>query len=105
MIKIVSFYTDAMVPAAVVATAGKPFVADSAGECDLQRWQPGWVTISFDHKRIAIIDVCRPSDVHKDQFEVAATLKQDGYHPLIRALDFYTTQGWIVHVFPWVVGI
>ena len=32
-------------------------------------------------------------------------LKQDGYNALIRALDFYTTQGWIVHVFPWVVGI
>ncbi len=93
------------VPAAVVATAGKPFVADSAEECDIQRWQPDWVAISFDHKRIVIIDLCHPSDVHKDQLEVAATLKQDGYHPLIRALDFYTTQGWIVHVFPWVVGI
>ena len=57
------------------------------------------------HKRIAIIDLCRPSDVHKDQLEAAATLKQDGYTPLIRALDFYTTQGWIVHVFPWVVRI
>ena len=90
---------------AAVATAGKPFVADSAGECDLQRWQPDWVAISCDHKCIAIIDLCRPSDVHEDQLEVAATLKQDGYNPLIRALDFYTTQGWIVHVFPWVVGI
>ena len=35
------------VPAAVVATAGKPFVADSAGECDLRRWQPDWVAISM----------------------------------------------------------
>ena len=48
------------VPAAVVATAGKQVVADSAGECDLQRWQPDWVAISYDHKRIAIIDLCRP---------------------------------------------
>ena len=60
------------VPTAVVATAVKPFVVDSAGECDLQRWhwQPDWVAISFDHKRIAIIDLCRPSDVHKDQLEI-----------------------------------
>ena len=91
------------VPAAVVATAGKSPVVDSAGECDLQRWQPDWVAISHVHKRIAIIYLCRPSDVHEDQLEAAATLKQDGYSPLIRALDFYTTQGWIKHVFPWVV--
>ena len=80
------------VPAAV-ATAGKQVVADSAGECDLQRWRPDWVAISYDHKRIVIIDLCRPSDVHEDQLEAAATLKQDGYSPLIRALDFYPTQG------------
>ena len=43
--------------------------------------------------------------MHEDQLEAAATLKQNGYSPLIRALDFYTTQGWIVHVFPWVMGI
>ena len=48
------------VSAAVVATAVKSFVVDSAGECDLQRWQPGWVAISYDHKRIAIIDLCHP---------------------------------------------
>jgi hypothetical protein len=80
-------------------------VADSAEECDLQRWQPDWVAISYDHKRIAIIDLCRPSDVHEAQLEAAATLKQDGYTPLIRALDFYTARGWVVHVFPWVVKI
>ena len=48
------------VPAAVVATAGKSPVVDSAGECELQRWQPDWVAISHVHKRIAIIDLCRP---------------------------------------------
>ena len=80
-------------------------VVDSAGDCDLQRWQPDWIAISFDHKRIAIIDLCRSSGVYEDQLEVAATLKQDGYNPLIRALDFYASQGWIVHVFPWVVDI
>jgi hypothetical protein len=37
--------------------------------------------------------------------EAAATLKQDGYSPLLHAFDFYTKQGWVIHVFPWVVGI
>jgi hypothetical protein len=47
------------VSAAVVASAGKTPVADSVGECDLQRWQPDWVSISYVHKQIAIIDLCR----------------------------------------------
>ncbi len=49
--------------------------------------------------------MCRPSDAYGDQLEAAATLKQDGYSPLLCALDFYTKQGWVIHVFPWVVGI
>ena len=93
------------VPAALVATAGKSPVVNTSGECDHQRWQPDWVAISYVHKRIAIIDLCRPSDVHEDQLEVAATLKQDGCSPLIRALDFYTKQGWIIHVFPFLMRI
>ena len=64
-----------------------------------------WVAIFHVHKRIAIIDLCRPSDVHEDQLKTAVTLKQDGYSPLIRAFDFYTTQGWIIHVFPRLVRI
>ncbi len=57
------------VPAIVVANAWKTFVINSAcqGECHLQRWQPDWVAISHAHKRIAIIDLCRPSDVCQDQ--------------------------------------
>jgi hypothetical protein len=57
------------------------------------------------HKGIAVIDLCRPSDMHEQQLEVAATLKQDGYSPHVRALDFYTKPRWIIHVVSWVVGI
>ncbi len=85
--------------------AGKSSGADAAGECDLQRWRPDWVAISYAHKHIAILDLCRPSDAYRDQLEAAAVLKQDGYSPLLHALDFYTKQGWVIHVFPWVVGI
>ncbi len=85
--------------------AGKSSSVDAAGECDLQRWQPDWVAVSYVHKRIAIIHLCRPLDAYEYQLEATATLKQDGYSPLLRALDFYTFQGWVIHVFPWVVGI
>ncbi len=66
------------VPAAVVADAGKSPGVDGAGECNLQKWQPNWVAISYAHKRIVIIDLCRPSDAYDDQLEAAATLKQGG---------------------------
>ena len=88
-----------------MVAAGKSSGVDAAGECDLKRWKPDWVAISHAHKRVAIIDLCRPSDAYGDQLEAAATLKQDGYSPLLFALDIYTKQGWVIHVFPWVVGI
>ena len=88
-----------------MVAAGKSSRVDATGECDLKRWQPDWLAISYAHKRIAIIDLCRPSDAYGDQLDTAATLKQDGYSPLLCALDSYTKQGWVIHVFPWVVGI
>jgi hypothetical protein len=51
------------------------------------------------------VDLCRPFDVHLDQLPLAAVRKQEGYGPLVDALTDFTSQGWIVHVFPWVVGI
>ena len=61
--------------------------------------------MSQHHKRIAIVDLCRPSDVHPDQLRAAAMRKQQAYLPLQEALSFYSDQGWTIHVFPWVVGI
>ena len=31
--------------------------------------------------------------------------KQHAYGPLEEALSYYANQGWVIHVFPWVVGI
>jgi hypothetical protein len=75
--------------------------------CDLSQWQHDWVAISHVQKRIAIIDLCHPSDVHREQLHAAALRKQDSerYSPLIYALDYYISQGRIIHVFPLVVGI
>lgn len=75
------------------------------GVCDLSRWQPDWVLVSTTLKRIAIVDLCRPSDVHPDQLSAAGIRKQQVYSPLVDALGYYSDQGWVIHVFPWVVGI
>ena len=69
------------VPATVVVDAGISSGFDAAGKCDLKRWRPDWVTISYAHKRIAIIDLCSPSDAYEEHLEAAA---------LLRALDSYT---------------
>ncbi len=69
------------------------------------RRQPDWVLVSQHHKRIAIADLHRPSDVHPAQLFAAAMCKQQTYLPLQDALHYYSDQGWTIHVFPWVVGI
>ena len=80
----------------------------STSQATAEQWgrrQPDWVLVSHRHKRIAIADLCRPSDVHPDQLLAAAMRKQQTYLPLREALRFYSDQGWTIHVFPWVVGI
>jgi hypothetical protein len=61
--------------------------------------------VSEVHKKIAIVDLSRPSDAYQAQLLAAAIRKQQTYHPLVEDLSYYTKQGWVVHVFPWVVGI
>jgi hypothetical protein len=45
--------------------------------------------------------------VHQAQLLAAAIRKQQTYQPLVKGLSYFTDseQGWVVHVFPWVVGI
>ena len=71
----------------------------------LGRRQPDWVLVSEGLKKIAIVDLNRPSDVHPGQLHAAAERKQQTYGCLEEALSYYVEQGWVVHVFPWVVGI
>jgi len=92
------------VSATSIARARSQPTADPNSEQDLGRWQPDWILVSDELKKIAILDLCRPSDVHPAQLTAAAIRKQDGYSPLVEALDHYTGSGWTVHVFPWVVG-
>jgi hypothetical protein len=65
-----------------------------------------WETfVSHELKKIAIVDLCRPSDLHPEQLKAAAIRKQDRYAPLVLALCHYFDEGWTVQVFLWVVGI
>ncbi len=60
--------------------------------------QPDWILVSEEHKKIAIVDLCRPSDVHHAQLLAVAIQNQETYCPLEEALGYYTDKGWIVHV-------
>ena len=44
-------------------------------EDDLGRWQPDWVIVSEVHKELAIVDLCRPTDVLLDQLLVEGGLQ------------------------------
>jgi len=57
----------------------------------LGRRQPDWILVSDEHKKIAIVDLCRPSDVHHAQLLAAAIRKQQVYQPLVEAL---TSPSW-----------
>jgi hypothetical protein len=63
----------------------------------LGRRQPDWILVSEKDKKIAIIDLCRPSDVNNAQLLAAAMRKQQAYKPLVQALRHYTEQGWASH--------
>jgi hypothetical protein len=94
------------VSAASIAQARqRPAERDTERMCSLDRWQPVWVFVSHELKKIAIVDLCRPSDVHPEQLKAAAIRKQEGYAALVSALCHYIAEGWTVQVFPCVVGI
>jgi hypothetical protein len=69
----------------------------------LGRRQPDWILVSTVHKRIAIVDLCHPSDIHQAQLLVAAIRKQQAYQPLVEGLSYCIER--VVHVFPLIVGI
>ncbi len=45
------------------------------------------------------------SDIHQAQWLAAAIRKQQTYQSLVDGLSYYTEQGWVVRVFPLIVGI
>ncbi len=75
----------------------------TADEFGLQ--QQDWVLVLESHKRIAIVDLCLPSDTSPSQLLAAAMRKQNAYCPFVEALHYYADRGWVILVFPLVVRI
>ena len=75
-----------------------------AGRMSLSRWQPDFVAVSFKAKKIAILELCRPSDTSPGQLQAAHDRKMNTYGPLVEALGHYSDSGWSVKILPWVVG-
>ncbi len=52
------------------------------GSVDLGRWQPDFILVSWKRKRIAVVDLTRPSDVLSAQLEEAYRSKKRKYGPV-----------------------
>ncbi len=64
-----------------MAKTGLVLRSTSLADVDQLGWrQPGWILVSEVHKKIAIVDMSRPSDVHQAQLLAAAIRKQQTYH-------------------------
>jgi hypothetical protein len=94
------------VPTVQVQNSGR-LVSDAdaaAGDMAVGKWRPDFIAISESRKKIAILELCRPSDVRLERLEAAFQGKLAVYAPLLTALSSYTENGWTVQVLPWVVG-
>jgi hypothetical protein len=72
---------------------------------DISRWQPDFVLVSWKYKKIAILELTRPSDMLIAQMEEAYRKKIQKYAPILSALQHYIHAGWNIEILPWVVGI
>jgi hypothetical protein len=70
---------------------------DAERMCGLDQLQPDWVFVSNDFKKIAVVDLCSPLNVHPGQLQAAAVCKQEQYTPLVSALCNYIDKGRPVH--------
>ena len=75
------------------------------GNVDLSRWQPDFILVSWKRKRIAVVDLTRPSDMLSAQLEEAYRSKKRKYGPVRSALHHYIREGWTIEILPWVIGI
>jgi hypothetical protein len=78
---------------------------EEAGNVQLDRWQPDFTLVSWKRKRIAVLELTRPSDMLNVQLEEAYRRKKRKYYPIKSALYQYIREGWIIEILPWVIGI
>jgi len=76
----------------------------AAGTMQLDRWQPDLVVVSDTRRKIAIVDVIRPSDIRRVRLQAAYQDKMRAYEPLCDALSHYSSANWEIRILPWVVG-
>jgi len=93
------------VPSALMIQAGRLLSTSIAPDEDIipSRWQPDFMAVSQQNKKIGIIDLCRPSDRYSQQLTEAYERKIRTYGPLQAALGLYSNTGWQVEILPWVV--
>ena len=95
------------VSAATIVSASRDAVTLPTDQdlLDLGRWQPDFVLISQERKRIALLELTRPSDILTTQLDEAYRTKKEKYTPVLSALQHYISTGWRIEILPWVVGI
>jgi hypothetical protein len=72
---------------------------------DIGRWQPDFVLISRQRKKIAILVLMRPSDLPPAQMKEAYRKMIQKYAPIPLGFQHYIHTGWSIEILPWVVGI
>ena len=72
---------------------------------DISRWQPDFVLILWKHKKIAILELTRPSDLLTAQLKEAYRKKIQKYAPILSTLQHYIDSGCSIKILPWVVSI
>ena len=80
-------------------------ITPEAGNVRLDRWQPDFILISWKRKRIAVLELTRPSDMLTVQLDEAYRRKKRKYCPIKAALHYYIREGWTIEILPWVIGI
>ena len=94
------------VPTVLVQNSGRPVQESdiAAGSMHLGRWQPDLLLVSYTRRKIAILDVSRPSDIWRERLRTAHQDKLHTYEPLCQALSNYADSNWEIRILPWVVG-
>ena len=94
------------VPTIQVQNSGRPvsYADAAAGDMAVGRWRPDFIAVSESRKKIAIVELCPPSDVWLERLEAAYQGKLAVYAPLLTALSSYTESGWAIQILLWVVG-
>ena len=69
----------------LIKLAGRLMPGKTDGMCDVGRLQPDLIALSWSRRRIAIIDISRPSDTYVEQLQSSHDRKKSCYQLLLHA--------------------